>query len=463
MSNSRQRLRSFLSKIRGFLKKIEGDHDKELSPERQKVVDFCNRFAVPLHLIVCVLLCFCIEWMARRSFGQAVAFVNDRTKVFLYNAILIFMTSLPVFLFRRRVFFRCLIGAVWLTLGIANGIILSNRVTPLTGPDMTTLAEALSVLTKYVSLPVEILIIAGLVLAVLVLIVLFFRAPYYRGKRSFKLIIPGLILAGVLFFGLTRYLLEARQLSSYFGNIAFAYQDYGFPYCISVTILDTGIDEPEDYSDRLIEDILHEAGEAGATELTEFPDIIVVQLESFFDATNVEWLNFSEDPYPNWHALTKEYTSGLYTVPTVGAGTVNTEFETLTGMSLRYFGAGEYPFKGVLKERTCESAPYVLSDLGYTAHAVHNNYATFYSRMTVYANLGFNDFTSSEYMKEQDDVNEIGWMRDRALIPHIGDALDSTENQDFVFVVSVQGHGAYPTEDVIEDPAIKVSGAPTAE
>ena len=51
------------------------------------------------------------------------------------------------------------------------------------------------------------------------------------------------------------------------------------------------------------------------------PNIVVVQLESFFDATDVRWLKFSEDPLPNWHALSKEYTSGFYTVPTVGAST----------------------------------------------------------------------------------------------------------------------------------------------
>ena len=54
-------------------------------------------------------------------------------------------------------------------------------------------------------------------------------------------------------------------------------------------------------------------------------------------------------------------------------------------------------------------------------------------------------------------------MRDETLIPHIGDALDSTKNQDFVTVISVQGHGAYPTEDVIEAPAITVTGAATPE
>ena len=47
-------------------------------------------------------------------------------------------------------------------------------------------------------------------------------------------------------------------------------------------------------------------------------------------------------------------------MPSVGAGTANTEFESITGMSLHYFGPGEYPYKSILKETTCESAPYVL-------------------------------------------------------------------------------------------------------
>ena len=139
-------------------------------------------------------------------------------------------------------------------------------------------------------------------------------------------------------------------------------------------------------------------------------------------------------------------------MPTVGAGTVNTEFETLTGMSLRFFGAGEYPYKGILRKETCESAAFDLAKLGYSSHAVHNNEANFYGRRKVYANLGFNSFTSGEYMDTQNDVNENGWMRDENLIRPIEDALDATDHQDFVFTVSVQPHGAYPTEPTIADP-----------
>ena len=46
--------------------------------------------------------------------------------------------------------------------------------------------------------------------------------------------------------------LEKRVLSNYFGNIAFAYEDYGYPYCLAVTIFDTGISCPRDYSEQEI-------------------------------------------------------------------------------------------------------------------------------------------------------------------------------------------------------------------
>lgn len=422
-----------------------------------------NKYALLLHFAACLLLYFAIEWMARHSFVQTVTYVNERTKVFIYNALLIFLTTLPVFLFRRRVFWRALIFVFWIVLGVANGILLANRVTPLTGPDLKMMSEGVGVLSKYMSKTVETALIGLLVAVAVALVIFFFKGPKYKGKRNLKVIVPGLLIAAIGFYGLTHLYYHMKQLSTYFGNIAFAYQDYGFPYCLLVTVADTGIDEPQDYSNKLIQGIISEEGELSEGKTEDLPNVIIVQLETFFDPGEVNFLEFSEDPLPNWHELSEKYTSGLYTVPTVGAGTVNTEFETLTGMSLRYFGAGEYPYKGVLKQDTCESIGYVLGDLGLTAHAVHNNYATFYSRKTVYSNIGFNDFTSSEYMNNQEDINEIGWMRDRTLIPYIGECLDSTRNRDFVFAVSVQGHGAYPSEDVIEEPAIEVTGAETEE
>ena len=53
------------------------------------------------------------------------------------------------------------------------------------------------------------------------------------------------------------------------------------------------------------------------------------------------------------------------------------------------------------------------------------------------------------------------WAKDAILTSQIGKALDATPDQpDLVFTVSVQGHGKYPTEQVLENPAITVTACP---
>ncbi len=430
-----------------------------------KLVAFCNRFAPLLQFLGCIVLYFYIEAASRHSVMEAITYVDERTKVFFYNVLLIYVTTLFVFLFKRRTFWRVFAFLFWFILGTSNGVVLANRVTPLTGPDMKMFAELQGVINKYFNGIEVILVSAGLILLAVFMVVLLIKAPKYRKKRNFKLIIPGILLGWVALIGATQWGLQSHQLSSFFSNIAYAYQDYGFPYSLAVTLLDTGISEPNDYSQELVDSVIREEGELPETTANgeDSPNVIVVQLETFFDPTEIKWLSFSDDPLPNWHALSEKYTNGLYTVPTVGAGTVNTEFETLTGMSLRFFGPGEYPYKGVLRERTTESAATVLTNLGYTAHAIHNNTATFYGRRVVYSYLGFNSFTSEEYMDTQNDTNYNDWMRDENLIAPINDALDSTENRDFIYAVSVQPHGAYPTEPVLDDPAITVTGAASDE
>ena len=147
----------------------------------------------------------------------------------------------------------------------------------------------------------------------------------------------------------------------------------------------------------------------------------------------------------------------------MGAGTANTEFETITGMSLHYFGPGEYPYKSILKETTCESVPYVLKNLGYFTHAVHNNEANFYGRRSVFPNLGFDTFTSEEYMADENLQNPLGWVKDSVLTDEIIKCLDSTDSPDYVYTISVQGHGDYPSEPILDNPSITVSGSPTDE
>ena len=421
----------------------------------------CNRISLLLHALCSALGYFLIEMISRRSFSAAWTYMTTKPLVFAYNAALIFTTSLIVYLFRRRCFWRVLISILWLLLGIINGVILSNRVTPFTGPDLHLLTDGMAVLNKYLPAWGVVLALILLGLFALLLLILLIKAPKYKRKVKFRYDLLLVVVGAALFAGATQLALEKRVLSNYFGNIAFAYEDYGYPYCLAVTIFDTGISCPRDYSEQEITRIEKTEDNLPATNEDSKPNIIFVQLESFFDPTLVEYLNISEDPIPNFRKLMKEYTSGYYKVPSVGAGTANTEFESITGMSLHYFGPGEYPYKSILKETTCESAPYVLKNLGYSTHAVHNNEANFYGRRSIFPNLGFDTFTSAEYMSEEEDKNPLGWTKDEILTDEIIKCLDSTEESDYIYTISTQGHGAYPEEQLIDAPEIIVSGAET--
>jgi hypothetical protein len=426
--------------------------------DKSRLVLWMNRLAVPLQFLASCGVYFAIEWMSRHSFTEAWTFMTGKPLVFLYNTLIIFACSTVAFLFRRRFAVRVTVYAVWLVFGLVNGIVLLNRVTPFTGPDLRLLDDGAKVVGKYISVPMLIFLAALVLFGIFMLIRLYIVAPRYTGKRNLILDFAIVGASAAAFFGCTQAALSARVISNYFGNIAFAYKDYGFPYCFTVTLFDTGIGQPNGYSEELVSDIVKSEGDEPDTA-DEKTNIIFLQLESFMDPEQVEFLNISGDPIPYFRQLTKEYSSGYFRVPVVGAGTANTEFECISGMSLRYFGAGEYPYKTTLKKETCESIPYDLSALGYKTHAIHNNEASFYSRDTVFPMLGFDTFTSEEYMTKTDDTTETGWMKDSVLTQEIMKTLESTSEPDYVYTISVQGHGAYPTEQTVEDPKYTVTGA----
>jgi hypothetical protein len=71
--------------------------------------------------------------------------------------------------------------------------------------------------------------------------------------------------------------------------------------------------------------------------------------------------------------------------------------------------------------------------------------------------LGFDTFTSLEYMNGVTKTPR-NWARDDVLLRQFTGAMDSTAGRDFVFAISVQGHGSYPAEPVLEEPSVRVFG-----
>ncbi len=443
---------------------LEAKKNRPFNRMMRPVWKWMNRTSLIWHFLLACVINLGIEAVSRHSLFAAVAYMTGTPKVFLYNAFMIFVTYSVVYLFKRRVFVRIIVSALWIALGVTNGYMLMKRVTPFNAQDMKAFTEGFSLINNYFSGVELIALSVGIASAVIWIISMWRRGAQYEGKIRYWL--SALIIAlsfGSLIF-VNKLVVTERIVSTYFGNIAFAYQDYGLPYCFMSSVFNTGINKPADYSEEVIEKVNNDdkLTQTKTGKKYKAPNIIVIQLESFFDVEEAEIFKTSADALPNLRKLFKNYSSGYFKVPSVGAGTANTEFEVLTGMNMRYFGPGEYPYKTVLKNQTCESAATALAALGYGTHGLHNNGGNFYSRARVYNNIGFDSYTSKEFMNIL-QLTPIGWAKDSVLLSNIEDALDSTEGQDFVFGVSVQGHGNYPSEKLIADPKITVEGLPDEE
>lgn len=433
----------------------------KINPEKKaRAVALFNKYSLLVHIMLSMLLCFTIELISRHSIWEALDFLNRHTMAFIYNSFIIFASLALVYLTRRRIFWRILISGIWIFLGTVNGCILSNRVTPFGYTDLKCISDLLSMQnTSYFTAAEATLVVVVVACFIAFCVYMFIKGPKFQGERRMVFTTSMVALCFVMLPVTTQAAQNSNVLASYFSNIAQGYENYGFVYGFSSSVVDRGMSKPENYSEEAVSAAKDTSKKADTTN-KDNPNIVVVLLESFIDPTEVNFLNFSQDPIPNFRKLTENYTTGYLTVPVVGAGTANTEFEILTGMSMQYFGTGEYPYKTILKQTDCESIASDLSKIGYGTHVVHNNGGNFYSRANAFSMMGFDSFTSKELMNIQEYTPLGSWPTDDILIDETIKAMDSTKNQsDFVYTITVQGHGDYPTDKVLASPEVQVSGA----
>ncbi len=438
--------------------------DRVHSEKYYRKIDFLNRYSVLFHAIAAMAIVFIIEVISRRNFISACKFVDSHTLAFMYNSFLVFVSFALVYLFRRRAFARIVITGIWTILGIINGCVLSNRVTPFGYTDLKCIPELLAMNnTSYFTAEQATIVVIGLGSFALFLIALFIKGPKYNGKiRYAGVSVAFLALIFVAIPVTTNVAQSTNVVASYYSNIAQGYNDYGFVYSFSSTVVDRGMQKPADYTEQAVDDVeekVNSSKQETTVDGKTGPNIICVLLESFCDPDEINFLNVNEDPIPTFHYLEQNYSSGYLTVPVVGAGTANTEFEVLTGMSMQYFGTGEYPYKTILKQTDCESIASDLSKIGYATHVVHNNGGNFYSRANAFSQMGFDTFTSKELMNITEYTPNGSWPTDDILVSETMKTFDATPDQsDFTYIITVGTHGDYPTEPVIENPTYTVSG-----
>ena len=408
---------------------------------------YLNRHPILESALIALVLNFVMEIVSRRSLISAVSFLVHSPHFFLAGWAVIFLTLSLAPLFPKKIFIYCLFGILWLSMAITNAVLVVIRTAPFEAVDFSIIRTGLGIITIYMKVWQIILIALAILGALAGIVVLSIKTK--SRKVMLKRALIGIVISALISFGLIVPLNLLGYYPYAFSNLTESYDRYGFTYCFTCSIFDRGVNKPDGYSREAVDELTARIDAETPVKAESNPNVIILQLESFFDVGRLADVTFSENPIPYFTELKETCSSGLLTVPTIGAGTANTEFELVTGMSHHDFGTGEYPYKSFLQRESCESIAYVLGELGYGSHAIHNYSATFYARNVAYASLGFDTFTPIEYMNGL-EYNPLGWAKDKILTKEILDALHSTEGRDVVLTISVQGHGKYiPAEDPV--------------
>ena len=234
---------------------LEQRRNSKFAKKMQPVYKWMNRFSLVLHYLLACVLNFLIEVISRHSFFEAWSYMTGTPLVFLFNAFLIFATFMIVYLFRRRVFVRILLSVFWLFLGACNGYLLLKRVTPFNAQDLKVLSDALELTSNYFNGFEIVMLTIGIAAVVLWVISMWRRGGQYTGKMHRIIAVIAVVASGFAYVGLTDVAIDKRVISNYFGNIAFAYEDYGFPYCFAASLFNTGINQPAGYSEETMAEI----------------------------------------------------------------------------------------------------------------------------------------------------------------------------------------------------------------
>ena len=201
---------------------------------------------------------------------------------------------------------------------------------------------------------------------------------------------------------------------------------------------------PEGYSRQTMEAIAKKI-EAAEKDGDKKPNIIVIMSESFWDMERIDKIGFNEELFPTYRKLQKEGVTGRLLTNVFGGGTVNSEFEVITGFSVAFLPDEYMPYQRSMRNGFFSVNSY-LKSVGYDSLAIHPFEPTNYNRSNAYECLDFdNALWEKDFPPDADRMR--GYISDKALVERIIEEYEehnkTSDKPWFNFSVSMQNHGGY--------------------
>jgi phosphoglycerol transferase MdoB-like AlkP superfamily enzyme len=382
------------------------------------------------------------EMIIRRSFSEITNWIFIYPKPFSLNVILAVMIFSAFTVLTGKTTTGAICGAVLLMLlTVVNIIKMMILHVPFFGWDLIyawhLIILAAALFSGKFVIPVGILIFA---------VVLFFlyRSKYFalqfRIKTRLSFLVITVMLAGSFFVDKFNpiNLFNIRNIN---WDQTENYATNGFLLAFSMNIAPALISAPEGYNKEMISRLVDETTnkEKQPVEKNEPVSLVILMSEAFSLLSDAKF-DASDDPLKNIKQLSAQYPSFTMVSPTFAGNTSLMEFEVLTGLSNAFLPAGAIPFDHYL-HRPTPSLASILKKQGYQTIAVHPFHSWFWSRNTVYPNLGFDRFISLEHFEGAEIRGKF--ISDKALVDKMIAVIESTEGPYLVYAVSMQNHMPY--------------------
>ena len=368
-------------------------------------------------------------------------------------------------------------NAYFYAFGLTNNIVCTFRGTPFLPTDFSSIGTAANVIGTYEPYIDFSMVMATLMFVMLCIIGMKMKKNRLKGKPW---IISRIASGGVVFLALTIFfatdIVPDAGFKPDFWNQLRGYHKSGSFFNYNLNMKYLRVSKPDGYDPDEIEDIVEELASqsdyVATCEEGDYPNIICIMNETWTDLSEINDIETNVSYNEFYSSLSENCIKGYVSVPVMGAGTSNSEFEFLTGMSLSFLTSGSNVYDLYLKNET-PSLTTQLEELGYSSLAFHPYYGDGWNREVVYPLLGFDDFISiedifPEYIietyKENQNVYELESMlssqfpgKDIILRRYVSDSYDfevveqmyeehEEENDDqpfYLFNVTMQNHGGY--------------------
>ena len=325
--------------------------------------------------------------------------------------------------------------------------------------DIPVLKTAMNVSSNYkIELPINSFKWISLAIICCVVTVCVCRMIENRMKIKTRICLGGLILVLTLsgYMGID-FKNGYYKINLDYWEISNSYYKYGIPVTFLTLCQNTKVKKPENYKKESVIEVYNTYDDNNNREQNitddKRPTVIAIMNESWSDLNIIHDFESNPDYMPFWHSFDTPVMKGDLLVSVHGSRTCNTEFEFLTGASMRNLPRLSSPYQQY-SLKTLPSLAREFKNNGYDTVAIHPGKPENWNRKNALLNLGFdrfidkNDFIDPEY---------IGYfISDKSCYDKIIEEFKNKEKEKFIFAVTIQNHGGYNSSRFNNDEMVQL-------